>query len=304
MTKKYQGITSGWVKEHFGISQGKLEEYNKIVQPGTMEGQEYNRNKYLKYTEEDIQKIWCLHMLSEMGCKMAEIKKLIFTEWDSFRDIITEKIGMLEAEKQRIETMLGIARMCQLTGRIPTPKKPLETNFMDYRDSVVKGWNANKDKETRLCSRAVEYLTLHPTELSNSEEFVTFIEYVFERNIDDISEVEVEKLLKSIMPENMEDSMNVSRQWDILIDMRKESVSSEKVQNQIMSIYKSTIKVLEGNDFVTPIWFAERKLSELTDGDCGIYYKNKYGQESLDFLIKALEYFIYSANAKLEQTSL
>ena len=131
MSENFKPKSSGWVMNHFGITRGKLDKYDELILPETRSDQQYNKNKYREYRYEDIEKMWYIHMLSQMGMHMKEIKELLKQDELTFREAVIQRIEALETEKRRIEEMISIAKMCRVTGRIPLPKDFATVSFAD-----------------------------------------------------------------------------------------------------------------------------------------------------------------------------
>ena len=289
MAENFKPKTSGWVLKHFGITRGKLEKYDELIVPETRESQKYNKNQYREYQYEDIEKLWYIHMLSQMGMQMREIKALAQKDEISFREVVIQRIEDLEAEKRRIEGMISIAKRCRATGRIPLPRDFADVPFADYRDKVWREWRCDDTPASRWMSEFSEYKLDHPRDNADVEKLLSIIECEFGKKLHEFSEEDLCEMAEFI-PQDFQ-SVLVMASWELEIArMYPQEVSSAAVQNAALSYCLWQQRWIGEQD--CPVGrIADHLASQFFDGDASIELVHKYGKERQEYIARAFEYF-------------
>ena len=275
MAENFEPKSSGWVMKHFGITRGKLDKYDELIAPGTRVKQQFNKNKYREYQYEDLEKMWYIHMLSQMGMQMKEIKELIQQDELTFRDAIIQRIETLETEKHRIEGMISIAKMCRVTGRIPLPKNFATVPFAAYREKVQQNWNCEKSASSKLMLALADYQLENQPRSEDADRFLS------EMTDDVLAELQNVDLLSVIKMLSLEEQ---------LARIYPQDVSSDEV----MTIIKEYCECIRGftNDSDYPLnRVADHISSQFYDGDKSVEMLNRYGKERQEYMASAFEYF-------------
>lgn len=277
MPENFKPKSSGWVMKHFDITRGKLDKYDELIAPETRSDQQFNKNKYREYRYEDIEKMWYIHMLSQMGMQMKEIKELQHHDDTEFREAVIQRIESLEAEKRRIEGMISIAKMCRVTGRIPLPKDFATVPFADYREAVLQKWSTNESSESKLIMALADY------RLETTERELTAGNQAME--LSDLSEDELLELSK-IDILTMIEMAAIQQQLANLFPM---DIASKEVVDAVKQYCILMQKVTGDDDSLNRI--AEHMSSQFFDGDASIDLIHKYGKERQEYIASAFEHF-------------
>ena len=277
MAENFKPKSSGWVMKHFGITRGKLDKYDELITPETRSDQQFNKNKYREYRYEDIEQMWYIHMLSQMGMQMKEIKELVGREEIVFRDAVIQRIEDLEAEKRRIEGMISIAKMCRVTGRIPLPKDFASVLFADYREAVLQKWSSNKSSESKLMMALADYRL--ETSVSESEKKLT--------ELSDDELLELSKL-------DMITLIEIAACEQQLADLYPMSVNSLEVVEAVKQYCVLMQKLADDSEY--PLHrVADHLSSQFFAGDGSVELKRKYGKERQEYIASAFEHFATNA---------
>lgn len=275
MAENFKPKSSGWVMKHFGITRGKLDKYDELITPETRSDQQFNKNKYREYRYEDIEQMWYIHMLSQMGMQMKEIKELVGQEEIVFRDAVVQRIEDLEAEKRRIEGMISIAKMCRVTGRIPLPKDFATVPFADYREAVLQKWSSNNSSESKLMMALADYQLENQSPTSQAEKFLS------EMTDDDFEAFQRINLLSLVKIVALEDQ---------LAHLYPQEVSSSEVM-AVVAEYCECLYSIYGDPEYTVKRIADHTSSQIYDGDKSVEIVNRYGKEKQEYMASAFEYF-------------
>ena len=278
MSENFKPKSSGWVMNHFGITRGKLDKYDELISPETRSDQQYNKNKYREYRYEDIEKMWYIHMLSQMGMQMKEIKEMVGQDEIVFREAVIQRIEDLEAEKRRIEGMISIAKMCRVTGRIPLPKDFATVPFADYREAVLQHWSSNQSSESKLMMALADYRleTMQSDCAADGKEV----------QLTDLSESDLQKLSKLDMMTVIE--MAAAEQQ--LVRLFPTDITSAEVIETVKK-YCACVQIMSGDDDFPLNRVADHLSSQFYDGDGSVELIRKYGKERQEYIASAFEYF-------------
>lgn len=275
MSENFKPKPSGWVMKHFGITRGKLDKYDELIAPETRSDQQFNKNKYREYRYEDIEQMWYIHMLSQMGMQMKEIKELVGQDEIVFRNAVIQRIEDLEAEKRRIEGMISIAKMCRVTGRIPLPKDFASIPFADYREAVLQKWSSNNSSESKLMMALADYQLENQSPTSHAEELLS------KMTDDDFEAFQRINLLSIVKIVALEDQ---------LAHLYPQEVSSSEVM-AVVAEYCECLHSIYGDSEYTVKRIADHTSSQFYDGDKSVEILNRYGKEKQEYMASAFEYF-------------
>lgn len=278
MSDNFKPKSSGWVMKHFGITRGKLDKYDELISPDTRSDQQYNKNKYREYRYEDIEQMWYIHMFSQMGMQMKEIKELVGQDEIVFRETVIQRIEDLEAEKRRIEGMISIAKMCRVTGRIPLPKDFATVPFADYREAVLQKWSSNQSASSKLMMALADYRL----ETSQSE-------CLSDTTMAQLSELSEEDLLE-LSKLDMVSMIEMAAIEQQLASLFPTDVSSEDVIENVKR-YCVLMQKIAGEDDYPLNRVADHVSSQFFDGDASVELIRKYGKERQEYIASAFEYF-------------
>ena len=278
MTKNFNSKSSGWVMKHFGITRGKLDKYDELIAPETRVDQQFNKNKYREYRYEDIEQMWYIHMLSQMGMQMKEIKELIVQDEIAFRNAVVQRIKDLEIEKRRIEGMISIAKMCRVTGRIPLPKDFAAVPFADYRESVLQKWSSNSSAQSKLMVALADHRLETSQSKCESDKENLSLAKLSDEDLLELSKIDIATIIEIAA---------VEQQLAYLYPI---DVTSVKVL-EVIKQYCVLVQKLSGETDYSLNQVADYLSSQFYDGDGSVELIHKYGKERQEYIASAFEHF-------------
>jgi DNA-binding transcriptional MerR regulator len=278
MSENFKPKSSGWVMNHFGITRGKLDKYDELISPDTRSDQQYNKNKYREYRYEDIEKMWYIHMLSQMGMQMKEINELVQQDEIVFREAVIQRIEDLEAEKRRIEGMISIAKMCRVTGRIPLPKDFATIPFADYREAVLQKWSSDHSSESKLMMALADYRLETLQSNSDTDGKEVQLTDLSENDLQELSKLDIMTIIEMAAAEQQ------------LARLFPTDITSKEVLETVKT-YCACAQEMSGEDDYPLNRVADHLSSQFYDGDGSVELIRKYGKERQEYMASAFEYF-------------
>lgn len=260
-----------WIEKYMGITRKTLLTYED---KGFVKPHRNPDTNFREYSDEELMRIWQIKLLVELKYSFKEIIELQQAEDFSIRDSIDKKIKKLEREKERIEQLIGIARMIKITGRIPTIKtdKLGEEVFEDFFQFVKASWNVNADPKLSEYATLVENLSEKPQEEWTEEEVLQFMDYMDDAQLD----------IGFTMHQYCMD----------ILENRLLGVSDISVQGSVKQLYDYLrIKFTEYGAEFTPERFYDLIGNSFIDGSSALMMEQQYGKEGCQFIFEAIEYF-------------
>ena len=110
-----------WIEENLGIKRSTLRVYER---KGLLP---HRRETWREYTKEEVEYIWMLKVLTGVGFSHKELREAIEGGELDIRKGLTERLSVLEAQRNEIERNIRYLKEIKQAGRIPTwPKRGLE----------------------------------------------------------------------------------------------------------------------------------------------------------------------------------
>ena len=147
------GYSVKWVEDNLGISRDMIRYYEeKNLMPKNP------KNKYRDYNEEDIERIWGIKLLIDIGFSTNQIYALMNDPKFDFDEAITEKVAELELQHNECVLHLEFAKSIKVTGRIPTTSNVGGTKFKDFiaKRKEINASGMSDDTKTTAIARAWE----------------------------------------------------------------------------------------------------------------------------------------------------
>lgn len=291
MSQNFTPKTSGWVMNHFGITRGKLAKYDEIINPKVrIDHQSKEKNQYREYQYDDIQKLWYIHMFSQMGMEIKEIKNLLdHANEFKFREAVIQRMEALEAEKHRLDGLISIAKMCRLQGRMPIPKDFVSVTFSEFREDVQKEWNCDKSPISRLMSGLSDYQLKQPADNDILEFFLSQIEDEFGKKIFELSEEESEEL-RELYKFDLYTVIETEALIQHIANLYPQDISSKEVMSAVKKYCIAFNRLTKDEDY--PLnRTAEYMASQFYSGDQSVTLIKKYGNEKQVYISDAFQYF-------------
>ncbi len=264
------GYSVDWVKNNMGITRKALLVYEdkKLIDPV-----KNPNNNYREYSDEDLERIWGIKMLVELGYSIREIIDIDNSQDFDFYESLEEKIKVLNEKKDRLEQLIGYARAIKVMGRIPTPLKMGSMKFEEFIQYVHETWNVNSDPQIGMLQQMTEKFLKRP-EVEWTEEDLNHL-------MESMGGLEIDTLL------TMNDLHNE------LAKRKNLEVFHPEVQTIVKVLYDYSCKYIfsEYLDVFTPQKFADHIGNSFTDGDIALINEKEYGKDACQFIAKAIKYF-------------
>lgn len=267
------GYSVKWVNENLGITRDMLRYYEK---EGLLskEDTQNKANKYRNYSDEDIEKIWGIKLLIEIGFSAKEIYAFMNIKDFDFDAAIAQKVKELEKKHSERAVYLEFAKSIKLMGKIPTTSKIGNVNFEDFLVYALENWNFHDDPHmTSFMHFSDTMISKEPQQWKSDE-----VEQILE-------------LFKDFDAERMMYIYSLHGYWQVIADMREFGYSSDIVQRVIRLLHEYLVKhnvEPELDDKITPQFLAKHIAPFFLSGDAAIMYEKNYGKEGCLFIAQAL----------------
>lgn len=265
--------TVNWVEKNLGVTRKALRIYEE---KGLMDKKTFQNpdNKYREYSDEDIERIWCIRLLQGVGYSLNDIVEMTQNADFDFQASLSEKVIDLERKKTEIEQYIGFAKALKLTGSFPYPKEMGSIRFEDFIKHAREYWNVNADPQMAAMQNLVDTI-LNKTESKLTEADLQQVEMAF-------GGFDTDAIL------------TLHAYYNDLVERKELGVSHPVVQTLVNLIYKYCCKhffpaeLIEG---MTPQKFARYMVRSFTVGDIALLQEKNYGKDGCEFIAEALAHF-------------
>ena len=270
------GYSVKWVADNLGITRDMIRHYeNANLIPKNQKG------KYRDFNDEDIERLWGIKLLIEIGFSTKEIEALIMEVNIDFDVAIANKVKELEREVTKKTLYLEFAKTIMLTGRIPTVKEMGSLKINDFLAYARKNWNIYADSKIAPFVKAIESLATKDIDewsLNDGENILTMLE-----NID------IEEIKRTI---------TVNTYLQLISDMQDFGFENVAVQRVVRLLLEYLIKHymnLADDVQAVSILFAKHFASNFLYGNLAKVYENNYGKNGCLFIAKAIAFYAGSS---------
>lgn len=128
--------SGGWVETYLGLSSKVLRNYEKH---GVIERHAERGNR--AYDDDGVKKLMTARLLQGIGFTVHEVGCILNGGGAAALSRLQEKLEKLEAERRRLETLIGFAQMIYMTGSVPALPAPDPARGFDaYLEEVRREW--------------------------------------------------------------------------------------------------------------------------------------------------------------------
>lgn len=260
-----------WIEENLGISRESVRHYKD--KGLFIKCQDVGANCY-EYSDEEIQRIWCIKLLLAIGYSTDEVKEILETPEFDFYDSISVNIEKLENMKQDLEQYIQFAETIKTTGRMPDVEKLGSTKFRDFINSAGGSWNLCSDSKMAKTADIVK-------KMAEGKEHMVAEELLENDAIWSNEEVIV--------------AVNVGAYYRLLIELSNNDYKSETVQAVVKLLYKflsENTELTQYKEKFTPRKFADHFAVTFVPGsDIAKLNLKEFGTEPSLFIANAIAYF-------------
>ena len=262
------GYKVKWVEDNLGVSRKALRNFEKLGLMPANEG-----GGYRNYSDEDIERIWYIRVLQNVGYSLKEIAKItIDGTFDTAS--IEEKIKELESKKADIENHLNYAKTIKFTGRIPTRPKDMGTiSCQEFNEKAINEWNTNTEPCLKKYQEMADFILNTPedefkyTDLGKLFEFFQGLQEM-RNHADDI-------MIELIIP-------------DEIIKRKNNGSTDPEVQLLVKMLYEN---MLNSSPDMSLYQFVKFVSSSYICGDIARIQEQKYGKDGCAFMADAIAVF-------------
>ena len=270
------GYSAKWVRDKLGVTRDMIRYYEK-EELIPIRSSRNPANNYRDYSEEDIERIWCIKLLIGIGFSAKEIKQLMTDPSFDFDTAIARKVVELEKKHDEALIYLEFAKSIKFTGRVPTVTQLGCMTFDKFLSHAREHWNFYDDPRSAPFMKAADLLIDKPT---------------LEWSPDDVERIY--KLIEGFDAESMMKTYALHGYYQVLSDMREMDFSSDTVQRVVRLLHEyliSSNNEPELNGKITPEFVARYTAPFFIGGDVSVHYERNYGKEGCRFIAQALAFY-------------
>lgn len=292
--EKYRAIPQGYmtvgqVAKKIGITVRTLQYYDKesLFSPSsTSEG------GFRLYTEKQMEKLWRILLLRELGYQLNDIKEIMDNPNYDLRNSIEKHIEELTKKKGRLENLIGYARTIKMMGIIPQ-------NFNEYGDITFDEFIEVSKNSWNMSTFA-----------EKAEEMGIPFDYTLMQSIQGLIDEHLNQPEKSWNEEaiygmaeevfsvfDMDKTLAFQGCIDDFVNLIDKDVNSKEVQGHVKKLYDH-INNLVGRS-MSINGFSLYAQSFALGGDVGMMHTERLGEETTDFITRAIQ--VYCDNFIAEQ---
>jgi len=253
-----------------GVSRRALQHYDDI---GLLPPTQRTEGNYRLYDDASVEKLWTILLLQALGYQLRDIKDILNNPTFDIRESIGKHIEEMTKKKEQLENLIGYAKIIKLTGTVPYNFEEFgDITFDEFIMNSQKTWNMNilsggEDKLFMLQEGIEEQLYSPKKELSSGET---------DEIVENISDyVDFEKVI------NMQECVD---EFKILTC---KDVNSEDVQNHVKNLYDHINGLFDRSISLNGFLLWGKML--VSGGDISVMHTNRLGQETTDFILKAIQ---------------
>lgn len=270
------GYSVKWVVDNLGITRDMLRYYEKENLLVSSECRNPT-NQYRDYSDEDIEKIWCIKLLISIGFSAKEIYAFMYDASFDFDTAIAKKVAELEKKHDENVICLEFAKTIKLTGRVPTVSKMGNIRFEDFLAYSRDNWNYNDDPR---CASLMKF-----TDKLVQKEQCTWLPE------------DVKQIINMFEDSDMVETMHLCvlhGYYQVISDMREFGYTSDVVQKVVRLLHEHLIAhnmepELDGK--ITSAFIAKYTAPLFLRGDIAVQHRRNYGKEGCLFIAQALAYY-------------
>lgn len=266
------GYKVKWIEDNIGVSRKALRGFEKIGLMPKNEGRQYR-----DYTDEDINRIWCIRVLQGIGYALKEIAEMMTDEGYDFEVSLDKKVKQLEQDKIEVERHLGYAKAIKFTGRFPShPKEMGAVRFEEFYEMSLNEWNSKNDPQAEKYQAIADMVLTKPREEWQDTDLGRILDLFEGLNL---AELDVDAM------------MNEQLLSKAIIKRMPLGASHPEVQLLVKMIYEEHINIDPELKEMTRQQFARFYSSSFIAGDIARLRERAYGKEGCVFIADSIAIF-------------
>lgn len=251
----------------------------KIIHPEKQDNEWIINKNYIpqEYTQEDLEKVWNAYLYRKMGLSYTQVAALLNDEYVNLRMPLKSLIQKYENQIKELQSLVEFMKYVKCIGFIPAP--PIQTmgskTFNEYLIDFIN--YIDEDKKIKKFMPITDLLS----ESSSLEKL----------NYGDINDIE--NLSKEISPHITDkDKKEYSKIFEILNSKMSLEPNNKEIQDLIEELYILQKKFTNNPDLPVEDFVFSYIGILCEDSDLNAVYKNMFGDNLTEYLIRALLEFL------------
>ena len=279
--EKYRSIPQGYLTvgkmaKRAGVTVRALQHYDA---KGLLSPSSSSEGGFRLYTDKDMEKLWRILLLRELGYKLKSIKEIMDSPDFDMRNSIGKHIELLVQKKERLESLIVYANIIKMTGIIP-----FYSDVLDYMTfDELLGLFKLDDPEYKLMKTlqgAIEKVLSQPNRVWSKDE-----------------KREIYEGLSSIF--NWDKLAAMNDYIDELVRLNGKDLNSKEVRGCVKKLYGHfcTVSCFDHPEAIIAFLVYGQTLA--SGGDIGTFSMKHYGEDATSFIANAIQ--VYCDNFMIEQ---
>lgn len=272
------------VCKSIGVSRRLLHYYDEI---GLLSPTVKTESGYRLYDDMAVKKLWEILLLKELGYPLNDIKKKMDDSNFDLRESIGKQIEILNKKKKRLENLIGYASIIKMTGIIPLNFEEYgDVTFEEFIENSKNTWNINMfTDEVEGVNNPLDYKLLQ--KYLKQPEKAWSEEEIYEDAENILSGIDIDTILT--FTELIDEFRN-------FID---KDVNSNEVQAHVKKLYEYINNSFESSMSLNGFSLLGQMFT--SGGDMGIMYNISHGEETVDYIAKAIQNYCDKFTAEQRQ---
>lgn len=285
-------MKKNWIEKNMGITRKAIDTYEKhgFIHPT----KDPNNGKYREFSKDDLERIWHVKFFVELGFSLKEIKDMLSNPDFDFHKSIEEKIEKMEAEKNRLEQLIGLAKFIKVTGLFPSvPKEMGSIRFEDFLKYSYESLNVAADSQSAIMYEMIQYMISKSDDEWNDEDLQQLFEKILSKSDANWSKEDILSMMEIFKEADIESMLMLHSYRNELASLSHYEASHPDVQAVVKKMYdfeKNSI-FCEHSDTMTPQWYARHVGNYFKGSDMAALNEKILGKENCEFIVEAIEYF-------------
>lgn len=264
------GYSVKWVEDHLGITRDMIRYYEKEKLIPINKGHEY-RN----YSDTDIEQIWAIKLLINIGFSAKEIFSLMNDPTFDFDTAIKKKVTKLEEDLDKGRSNLEFAKAICFTGCIPTTPNFGSIKFEDFILEARKHFKLDFSPTVANAIKVAEKLTdkgLNNWDLEDLKDFaVAFAPLSIDARLEGLYQ----------------------GYCNALSSMKDLEYKSPAVQRVVKLLYDCAedLLILTNDEMSIPSNFSKHLALRFLAGSSAAALEQQYGKDGCLFIAQAIAYY-------------
>lgn len=272
------------VCKSIGVSRRLLHYYDEI---GLLSPTVKTESGYRLYDDMAVKKLWEILLLKELGYPLNDIKKKMDDSNFDLRESIGKQIEILNKKKKRLENLIGYASIIKMTGIIPLNFEEYgDVTFEEFIENSKNTWNINMSTdEVEGVNNPLDYKLLQ--KYLKQPEKAWSEEEIYE---------DAENILSGIDNDTI---LTFTELIDEFRNFINKDVNSNEVQAHVKKLYEYINNSFESSMSLNGFSLLGQMFT--SGGDMGLTYNISHGEETIDYIAKAIQNYCDKFTAEQRQ---